>query len=141
PAKPVEIANYLPVSGSIHNIWWFHDPHGQQKRYLFLGEEGPGSVFGGMASGDIHVIDVSDLADPEQVAIYSVPSAGTHNFSLDEDSGVLYAAYYNGGVRALDVRGDLSNCSAAQRTVEGLCDLRLMGREAAVAVVGGTYIW
>ena len=40
--------------------------------------------------------------------------AGTHNFWVDEPSGILYAAYYNGGVRALDVRGDLGACAEAQ---------------------------
>ena len=33
--------------------------------------------------------------------------AGAHNFSVDEAKGLLYAAYYNAGVRVLDVRGDL----------------------------------
>ncbi|MGH7447592.1 MAG: LVIVD repeat-containing protein [Longimicrobiales bacterium] len=141
PADPVEIINFAAASGSIHNIWWFHDPGAGAQRYLFLGEEGPGSVSGAAASGDIHVIDISTMRQPQQVAIYSVPNAGTHNFWMDEPSGVLYAAYYNAGVRALDVRGDLGACTAAQRSNMGLCDLRLMGREAAVAVARGTYIW
>lgn len=141
PSNPVEISSYLPLSGSIHNIWWFHDPHGQQKRYLFLGQEGPGSVFGRTASGDIHVLDITDLNDPEQVAIYSVTNAGTHNFTMDEESAILYAAYYNGGVRALDVRGNLGDCTAAQLSPRGVCDLRRMGREKAVAVIGDTFIW
>ena len=141
PADPVEIVNFLPISGSIHNIWWFQDPAANGSRYLFLGEEGFGSVVGGTASGDIHVLDISNLQQPQQVAIYSVPGAGTHNFSMDEESGVLYAAYYNAGVRALDVRGDLGACTQAQRSIRGPCDLTLMGREAAVAAVGGTYMW
>ncbi|HSJ32994.1 MAG TPA: hypothetical protein VK933_16250 [Longimicrobiales bacterium] len=141
PADPVLIVNYLPVSGSIHNVWWFHDPASQQKRYLFLGEEGPGSVGSRTASGDIHVIDVSNLSQPEQVAIYSIPGAGTHNFWMDEESGVLYAAYYNAGVRAIDVRGDLGSCTSAQRSPKGPCDLRRMNREAGVSLLGTTFIW
>jgi hypothetical protein len=138
-ADPVLISTLAPASGNIHNIWWFHDPTGA-KRYLFLGEEGPGSV-GTLSSGDIHVIDIDDITQPRQVARYSVAGAGTHNFSMDEESGVLYAAYYNGGVRALDVTGDLEACSAAQRLADGLCSLRSMGREKAVALTAGHYIW
>jgi hypothetical protein len=141
PANPVEIRNFIAVGGSIHNIWWFHDPDGGQQRYLFLGEEGPGSVGSRSSSGDIHVVDISNMNQPEQVAIYSLPGAGTHNFSMDEESGILYAAYYNGGVRAIDVRGNLGSCSAAERSARGPCDLRLMGREAGVSLFGGTFIW
>jgi hypothetical protein len=137
----VEIRNFIAVGGSIHNIWWFHDPDGGHQRYLFLGEEGPGSVGSRSSSGDIHVVDISNMNQPEQVAIYSLPGAGTHNFSMDEESGILYAAYYNGGVRAIDVRGNLGSCSAAERSARGPCDLRLMGREAGVSLFGGTFIW
>jgi hypothetical protein len=141
PADPVQISNFKPVSGSIHNIWWFDDPSSSSRRYLFLGEEGPGSVGVATSSGEIHVLDVSNLAQPRQVAVYGVGGAGTHNFWMDEESGVLYAAFYNGGVRALDVRGDLGSCTAAQqRPTSGFCDLRLMHRVAGVAVVSGTFI-
>ena len=141
PADPVEIASFSPASGNIHNLWWFHDPDAQEQRYLFLGEEGPGSVGSRTSSGDIHVLDISNLDQPEQVAIYSLPGAGTHNFWMDEASGILYAAYYNGGVRAIDVRGDLGACSFAQRALQGHCNLRLMGREVGVSLLGGTFIW
>jgi len=47
---------------------------------------------------------------------------------MDEPSGVLYAAYYNGGVVALDVRGDLGSCKADERAADGRCDLARMGR-------------
>jgi hypothetical protein len=87
------------------------------------------------------VLDVSNLAQPQQVARYSVSGAGTHNFSMDEQSGVLYAAYYNAGVRAIDVRGNLGSCPQSQRTVRNECDLRLMGREAGVALTGGQFVW
>jgi hypothetical protein len=140
PANPVPVGTVVPTSGNIHNIAWYHDPGGSQ-RYVFLGEEGPGSVGGAQSSGDIHVIDISDKSSPVEVAIYSVAGAGTHNFALDEANGYLYAAYYNAGVRVLDIRGDLGGCTAAQRTPSGLCDLRLMGREAAVGLTTGAYVW
>ena len=152
PSNPVQIGNvrtatFSPlVSGSeAHNVWWFHDPAGgpNAKRYAFVGEEGPASSQTS-SSGDIHVVDISDMSAPREVAFYHVDGAGTHNFSMDEDRGVLYAAYYNGGLRALDVRGDLSSCSADQKSPDGRCDLRKMGREIAAGLQGGNlsvYVW
>ena len=102
------------LGGEVHNIWWYHDATGG-KKYAFVGEEGPGSI-GSSSRGDIHVVDVSDLTKPREVALYHVDGAGTHNFSVDEVNGVLYAAYYNGGVRAIDVRGDLGSCPASQQS-------------------------
>jgi hypothetical protein len=77
-----------------------------EQRYLFVGQEGP-AVIGSRASGDIHVVDVSDLTQPREVAFFHINGAGTHNFWMDEQKQILYAAYYNGGVVALDVSGTL----------------------------------
>jgi hypothetical protein len=145
PANPIQITNIQTVGGKVHNVWWFHNPVDGSKRYLFVGEEGPGSgAFGTSSSGDIHVVDLGtgDMRSAREVAFYHVPGAGTHNFSVDEASGILYAAYYNGGVRALDIRGDLSACTVAQRAPDGRCDLRRMGREVAVGLTAhGAYVW
>jgi hypothetical protein len=141
PADPRPIANIDIPAGNIHNIWWFHDPRSGSKRYVFLGEEGLGSGGSVGTSGDIHVVDVSNPSQPQYVALYHLPGAGTHNFWMDEPSGILYAAYYNGGVRALDVRGDLSVCTTEQKSATGLCDLRLMKRERGVALTSGHYVW
>jgi hypothetical protein len=112
PEAPVEVSRVVTVAGSagspaVHNGWWFHNPVTQEARYLFVGQEGPASI-GSTASGDIHVVDVSDLSRPREVASFHMEGAGTHNFWMDEDAQVLYAAYYNGGVIALDVSGTLS---------------------------------
>jgi len=128
-ANPVLLGNVRTVGGNAHNIWWFHDPTDGTKRFAFVGEEGPGSI-GSSAEGDIHVVDVSDFAHPREVAFYRVTGAGTHNFSVDESRGVLFAAFYNGGVRALNVRGNLGVCSSSDKT-GGRCDLRKVGREVA----------
>jgi hypothetical protein len=112
PESPVEVSRLATAGGSagspaVHNGWWFHNPVTDEARYLFIGQEGPGSI-GATSSGDIHVVDVSDLADPREVASFHLDGAGTHNFWMDEEAQVLYAAYYNGGVVALDVSGVLS---------------------------------
>jgi hypothetical protein len=144
PADPVQIGNVQTAGGRVHNVWWFHDRRTGSKRYAFVGEEAPGSgPFGTSSAGDVHVVDVSDLAKPREVAFFTVPGAGTHNFSVDEQNGVLYAAYYNGGVRALDVRGDLGKCSAEEKDAAGRCDLGRMGREVGRGLLeqGPVFVW
>lgn len=141
-ANPLPIGSLVTRGGEAHNVWWFHNQVSGEKRYVFVGQEGPGSI-GTFSSGDIHVVDVSDFANPREVAFYSLPGAGTHNFSVDETRGILYAAYYNGGVRAIDVTGDLSSCDAAAKSADGRCDLGKMGRELGHGLgdVGPVYIW
>lgn len=113
PAVPVEISrlitasNRVPGGPAVHNGWWFHNPVTGERRYLFVGQEGPG-VTGSESSGDIHVVDVSDLTQPREVAFFHLDGAGTHNFWMDEERQILYAAYYNEGVIALDVSGTLT---------------------------------
>ncbi len=110
PATPALVSAIVTGSAGlscncVHNTWWYHDTAGA-KRYIFVGQEGPGGV-GSSSSGDIHVVDVSNLAMPDEVAFYHLAGAGVHNFWMDETRGILYAAYYNGGVVALDVTGTL----------------------------------
>jgi hypothetical protein len=123
PDAPVEVSRLLTaddgVAGgsAVHNGWWFHNPVTGERRYLFIGQEGAG-VVGSRSSGDIHVVDVSNLAQPREVAFFHLDGAGTHNFWMDEEHQILYAAYYNAGVVAIDVsgtlQGDISNRLIAQ---------------------------
>ncbi len=91
-------------------------------RYIFVGDEifPPGfdqeDPESG-AAGYIHVIDASDIENLEEVADYRIPNAGPHNVWVHDD--VLYVAYYNAGLRAVDVSGTLSG------------DLARSGREIA----------
>jgi hypothetical protein len=142
PANPVQIGSTPITGGKAHNIFWYRDPVTGSKRYAFVGEEGPGQV-PNSSEGDVHVIDVGDMTKPKEVAFYNVPGAGTHNFSADEERGVLYAAYYNGGVRALSIRGELGQCAAAEKSPDGRCDLRRMHRELARGPVGAgpVFMW
>lgn len=135
PTNPVLVstivtsANGVAGGPQVHNAWWFHNPVTQQKRYVFIGQEGPATV-GSNASGDIHIVDVTDLAAPVEVGFIRVPGAGAHNFWMDEARQVLYAAYYNGGVIAVDVSGTLAG--------------DMSGRIIAQAMPGGaasTYVW
>lgn len=133
PASPQLVGSIVTSADGlacncVHNSWWYHAPDGS-KRYLFVGQEGPGTV-GTASSGDIHVVDVSDLAHPAEVAVYHLEGAGTHNFWVDEQRGILYAAYYNAGVVALDVTGTLTGDLASRE----IARYKLGGS-------GGTYTW
>ena len=55
--------------------------------------------------GYVHVLDVSNPELPREVATYEVPGAGVHNFWVEGDT--LYVAAYGGGLRAVDVSGEL----------------------------------
>jgi hypothetical protein len=141
-SNPIALGNVVTVGGKAHNVWWYHSAGAVEKRYAFVGEEGPGAI-GSFSIGDIHVVDVSNFAAPREVAFFHVDGAGTHNFSVDESRGILYAAYYNGGVRAINITGDLSSCDAALKSADGRCDLARMGREVAHGPGGQNpvYIW
>jgi hypothetical protein len=78
---------------------------------VFVGDE----VFPGMfdinskkripVRGIVHVIDVSDINHPKEVANYTVPEGGAHNVWVKDD--VLSMGYYSGGARVVDVSGEL----------------------------------
>ena len=139
PSAPVFLGRFLTQGGSVHNVFWQRDSVSGAK-YMFVGEEGPGAI-GASSVGDVHVVDVTSWSAMREVGFFRVASAGTHNFWVDEARGVLYAAYYNAGVRALDVRGDLGACSAAAKDATGRCDLALSGRELARGLTSGSYVW
>ena len=67
--------------------------------------------------GWIHVLAWNPDEDPELVARYEVPEAGSHNIWIEDD--VMYVAFYNGGLRVVDVSGELMG------------DLYRQGREIA----------
>jgi hypothetical protein len=55
--------------------------------------------------GYVRVIDVTDIANPREIASYRVPEAGAHNMWVEDDR--LYVAYYQAGVRVVDIAGEL----------------------------------
>ena len=71
----------------------------------------------GRAAGWIHIFEWDDWENAREVARYQVPEAGTHNLWVEED--ILYIAYYNGGLRVVDISGELRG------------DLYRQGREIA----------
>jgi hypothetical protein len=114
PTAPVEVSR-IQIGGHTHNAWYWPDAG-----YVFVGEENF------VLPGRMHVIDVDDLRRPREVATFTVPvHSPPHNFWLDEDRGILYAAWYEAGIRAIDVTGTL------------LGQLELQGRERGASVYAG----
>jgi hypothetical protein len=88
-----------------HTAW-------RQGRYVFVGDEVyAGRPYKGLADGNnltfgrLHVIDVSDIRSPREVAWYEPTDGGVHNVWVVGDT--LYLGNYQGGARALDVSGEL----------------------------------
>jgi hypothetical protein len=95
PTEPQFVSSISYPQGNTHVAW-------RNRDYVFLGDE-IGTADG--MRGFIHVIDVSDVENPREVAKYDLPEAGAHNVWVEND--VLYIAYYQGGVRIVDVSGTL----------------------------------
>jgi hypothetical protein len=99
-----------------HTAWRQRNGH-----YVFLGDEVfsfkpigiglPGSSLG-KANGRLHVIDVSDIEHPREVGYYEPPDGGVHNVWVAGDT--LYLGDYQGGLRVLDVSGELKGDLLAQ---------------------------
>jgi hypothetical protein len=128
PTNPVLVAQYKydlvslrgaaaaagrPVIGGTHTAW-------RHKNYVFVGDEilpqGPnraGAEVPDRAWGSLHVIDVSDIAKPKEVAWYALDIGGTHNFWVTGDT--LYMGAFNAGFRAIDVSGELRGDLKAQQ--------------------------
>jgi hypothetical protein len=128
--KPALIATYPTTSGATHEIY----PYVQKatgKTYLFLGDEimsrqgrvwegtNYGSTLGqkgGVAqtsAGYTHIVDFTDPKNPKNIAKYHQEEFGSHDIIVEDD--VMYQAYYDGGLRVVDVSGELLGNLAEQR--------------------------
>jgi len=116
PTNPVQLGQYAYPSGWNHAGWGYRS-QSTGKYYVIAGDEtfpaerNPQGIdrFSGPAvnaAGWIHFIEFDEnFENPREVARYEVPEGGTHNFWVEDD--VLYVAYYNQGVRVVDISGDL----------------------------------
>ena len=108
PENPVEVGRVRTMGGQTHNAWYW-----PERGYVFVGEEDFGFAGSGRP-GTMHVVDVRELSDPIEVASFRVEGSTPHNFWLDEQRGVLYAAWYGAGLVAIDVTGELEGALETQ---------------------------
>ncbi len=125
--KPTFVTSFPLPTGSTHAVFPYHQAS-TGRFLLFVGDErvqrdglawegtgpdhrvpyDPATGTGGYpraTSGYIQVVDFTDPERPEMIARYEVPEFGTHNMWVADD--ILYQAYYEGGVRMVDVSGEL----------------------------------
>lgn len=125
PEHPQFVAQYKYNHFELYGNGWLAGTHSvfRYKNYLFVGDEVFPAVFNVNEKGRTpvrgvcHVMDVSDIQHPREVARYEVPEGGVHNFWADHD--ILYLGDYAGGGRVIDISGELRG------------DLYAQGREIA----------
>ncbi len=131
PASPVEMGRLYQLTGWNHAVWPFRSKS-TGKFYIVTGDEShpvnpraPGPIISweerlpSRAMGWNHAVAFDDPEHPREVARYRVPEAGPHNLWIDWEKEIMYVAYFNGGLRVVDVSGEL------------LGDLYRQGREIA----------
>jgi len=125
PEKPQFVSQIRFNHHELYGDGWIAGTHEvyRYKNYVFVGDEvfpEQFNIYGKdriPARGVLHVVDVSDILNPREVAEYAVPEGGAHNVWVKDD--ILVMGYYGGGGRALDVSGELRG------------DLYAQGREIA----------
>ncbi|WP_263785764.1 Ig-like domain-containing protein [Salinibacter grassmerensis] len=109
PSNPVEIGRYAYPSGWNHAAFPYDDGE-TGKDWVVAGDEAfPNGLNTEneptIPAGWLHFVDVTNPDNPSEEARYRVPEAGSHNYWVDGDT--LYVAYYNAGLRVVDLSGDL----------------------------------
>jgi hypothetical protein len=131
PARPVEMGRMPQLTGWNHSVWPFRSKSAG-KFYVVGGDEAhpynprvPDEIISwkeripSRAMGWVHFIEFDDLSAPKEIARYQIPEAGPHNYWIDWEREVMYVAYFNAGLRVVDVSGELMG------------DLYRQGREIA----------
>ena len=121
PANPTHLASLVDPNGHNHAAFPFKSKS-TDKFYIVAGDEWfpwryPGKPRPYQPRGGFHFLDFTDIDNPKEEAVYTITEAGSHNHWIKGDT--LYAAYYNGRLRILDISGEL------------LGDLYRQGREIA----------
>ena len=127
PSNPVAFGNYNYASGAHHATFPFKSKT-TGKFYTVLGDEifpnGIDVNAPNETAGFLHFVDFTDLKNPKEVARYELPGHGSHNYWIQDD--ILYVAMYSGGVRIVDISGDLMG------------DLYKQGREIGYILPGNS---
>ena len=109
PENPVKLGSYTYPSGWNHAAFPFKSKS-TGDFYVVAGDEAfpfglPSRTNPVGARGWIHFVKFDGWENPDEVARYQIPEAGTHNFWIIDD--VMYVAYYNAGLRIVDISGEL----------------------------------
>lgn len=113
PEHPQLVSQFKYNHHELYGNGWLAGTHAafRYKNYVFVGDEVFPAEFDIDSKdripvrGILHVMDISDIQHPRQVATYEVPEGGIHNIWADND--ILYAGDYAGGGRVIDISGEL----------------------------------
>ena len=108
PGNPVKLGGMSDPNGHNHAAFPFIS-QSTDKFYIIAGDEW-GNQFG--MAGGFHFLDFTDPKNPKETAVYQVPEAGSHNHWVHGDT--LLASYYQGGLRIVDISGELMGDIYAQ---------------------------
>ncbi len=138
PSNPVKLGSYTYPSGWNHAAFPFKS-ESTGDFYIVAGDEafpygldvqGPNR-----AAGWIHFLKLDGWENSEEVARYQVPEAGSHNYWIDGD--ILYAAFYNGGLRIVDISGELMGDLYQQGREIGM----FLPRDKDAAIPNAPFTW
>lgn len=101
PENPVQLASHNFDKGWNHAAFPFKSKS-TGDFYVAAGDE---AFPGGEPAGWIHFVKFDGWENSREVARYEVPEAGSHNLWIKDD--VLYVAFYDGGLRVVDISGEL----------------------------------
>jgi hypothetical protein len=89
--------------------------------------------------GRLHVIDISNIEHPHEVAWYEPTDGGVHNVWVEGDT--LYLGNYQGGARVLDISGELKGDLLRQgREISWILTADSMGMKPRVPFAWGVVV-
>ena len=111
PSNPVKMTSFPDRKGRNHSAFPFLS-ESTGDFYIIAGDEvfpnGLENLINNRPSsprGGFHFVNFNDPDNPKEDAVYLVPEAGSHNQWVYGD--ILLAAFYQGGIRILDISGEL----------------------------------
>lgn len=120
PAQPSIVSSFVDPS---INVWHQSDPvtltadDGTQRDFLLVEDEVAGALPTGQCpNGGVHIYEITGALEnsPAKVGYWNIDEVRTtdgvgtctaHVFDIHQDAGIMTIAYYNGGVRVVDLNG------------------------------------
>jgi len=134
PANPKIVTSFLDPA---INVWHQSDPftmkdaNGVEHEFLIVEDEFAGAVGTGQCpNGGVHVYDITGDKEksPEKVGYWNIDEVGpttepalgcsAHVFDIHESEQLMTIAYYNGGVRVVDISG-LAGVALGENQITG----------------------
>jgi hypothetical protein len=134
PASPAIISSFLDPT---INVWHQMDPFtitdelGREREFVIAEDEWLGAAANGQCpNGGVHVYETTGGLErsPEKVGYWNIDTVDTtdsptgrctaHVFDIHEDEQIMTIAYYNGGVRVVDLSG-LAGISLGGQQIAG----------------------